>query len=73
MLRIVRTPEGTIKLDAKGKRPGRGTYLCGDRACREVALDQRKLSRALKGKVTREDVERLRAEAGAILDTLDGE
>ena len=73
MLRIVRTPEDAIELDVKGKRPGRGTYMCTGRECREVALDPRKLSRALKGKVTQEDVQRLRAEASAVLDTEDRE
>ena len=29
LIRVVRSPEGEITLDFKGKAPGRGAYLCG--------------------------------------------
>ena len=32
LLRIVKTPEGDILLDATGKKSGRGAYVCPDRA-----------------------------------------
>ena len=28
LIRVVRSPEGGISLDFKGKKPGRGAYLC---------------------------------------------
>jgi predicted RNA-binding protein YlxR (DUF448 family) len=62
LVRIVRTVEGTVEIDGKGKRPGRGAYLCRDRACWESGLRQGKLSRALKCALGPEDAERLRAQ-----------
>ena len=29
LIRVVRSPEGELSLDFKGKAPGRGAYLCG--------------------------------------------
>lgn len=66
MLRIVRTPEGTIEIDPKGKRSGRGTYFCSSQACWDVALEPRRLGRALKCRVSAEDVAALRAGLGSL-------
>ena len=33
LLRVVRDPEGNISLDFKGKKSGRGAYLCFDLGC----------------------------------------
>lgn len=33
LLRIVKTPEGEIVLDATGKKSGRGVYVCPDPEC----------------------------------------
>ena len=38
MLRILKTADGEITLDATGKKNGRGAYLCFDRACLEKAV-----------------------------------
>lgn len=49
LIRIVRTPEGHIQVDATGKVNGRGVYLCRKRACWEKALAAaRPLATALK-------------------------
>ncbi len=64
---MVRTPDGLVEVDPKGKRQGRGAYLCPDLECWEAALEQRKLSRALKCRVSAEDVERLRSAAASLL------
>ncbi|MFL5779464.1 MAG: RNase P modulator RnpM [Chloroflexota bacterium] len=45
--RIVRTPEGDVRLDPSGRLPGRGAYVCRDAACREKALARGGLARAL--------------------------
>jgi hypothetical protein len=45
---LVRTPDGTIALDATGRRPGRGAYLCRDAACWALAARKRSLDHALK-------------------------
>ena len=30
LIRVVRSPEGEIALDFRGKNPGRGAYICPD-------------------------------------------
>ena len=45
LIRVVRSPEGGISLDFKGKKPGRGAYLCPDLEC----LKRARKSRALAG------------------------
>jgi predicted RNA-binding protein YlxR (DUF448 family) len=59
MLRLVRTPGGGVEIDVSGKKEGRGTYLCRDRACWEKAQKGKQLEHALKGSINQEDLERL--------------
>ncbi len=33
LVRVVRSPEGEISIDLRGKKPGRGAYLCPYAAC----------------------------------------
>ncbi len=33
LIRIVRSPDGEISLDATGKKSGRGAYICPSAAC----------------------------------------
>ena len=33
LVRILRTPEGSIQLDLTGKKSGRGAYICKNPAC----------------------------------------
>ena len=46
LIRAVRSPEGEITLDFKGKAPGRGAYLCPDPACLKRARKSRPRERA---------------------------
>jgi len=46
LIRVVRSPEGTVSLDFKGKLPGRGAYVCPDAACLARAKKSRALERA---------------------------
>jgi len=48
LVRVVRTPEGSIVIDPTGKRNGRGAYLCAQRSCFELALARKHLERALE-------------------------
>ena len=48
LMRVVRTAEGTLVLDATGKQNGRGAYLCRSAACLERAYKTRALERALE-------------------------
>ena len=47
LLRVVRTPEGEILLDGRGKASGRGAYVCPDVAGLKKARKSRALERAL--------------------------
>jgi predicted RNA-binding protein YlxR (DUF448 family) len=46
LIRVVRSPEGEISLDFKGKKPGRGAYVCPDAECLKKAKKTRALERA---------------------------
>lgn len=46
MIRVVRSPEGEVSLDFKGKKPGRGAYLCPDTQCLKKARKTKALERA---------------------------
>lgn len=67
LIRIVRTPEGAIEVDLKGKRSGRGAYLCAERPCWDAALLPRRLGQALKCQVSAEEVVGLRGVVGPLL------
>ena len=47
MVRVVRSPQGEISLDFRGKAPGRGVYVCPDPECRKKAQKTRALERSL--------------------------
>ncbi len=55
LVRIVRTPEGRVVVDERGKANGRGAYLCRDRSCWEAGLKKGALARALKVTISAED------------------
>ena len=46
LVRIIRTPEGEIKLDTTGKASGRGAYICRNTECLKQSIKTRALSRA---------------------------
>jgi len=48
LIRVVRSPEGEISLDAKGKKPGRGAYLCPALPCFQKIRKSRALERAFE-------------------------
>ena len=68
LIRIVRTPEGTLEIDPKGKRAGRGAYLCRKRQCCETALQPGRLSQALKSKVGATEVAALKASVLSLIE-----
>lgn len=47
LIRVVRTPEGSIMIDRTGKINGRGAYLCDDLSCLRKAQKKRSLQRSL--------------------------
>lgn len=46
LIRVVRSPEGELSLDFKGKAPGRGAYLCPNPECLKKARKARAIERA---------------------------
>ena len=51
LIRVVRSPEGEISLDFKGKKPGRGAYVCPQPECLKKARKSRALERAFSTSV----------------------
>jgi predicted RNA-binding protein YlxR (DUF448 family) len=51
-VRIVRTAQDGVKIDERGKVPGRGAYLCQQASCWETALSGQALQHALKTALT---------------------
>ena len=51
LIRIVRTPEGTVILDRSGRANGRGAYLCDSQDCFRRAVKTRALERALESRL----------------------
>ncbi len=48
MIRVLRTDEQGIILDATGRKNGRGAYICPDPECMRKARKSRGLDRAFK-------------------------
>jgi hypothetical protein len=66
LLRIVRTPDGHVTIDATGKRSGRGAYLCAKLSCWEQAMKKKRLEQEFEVTISEED----RAGLDAYLATL---
>ena len=62
LIRVVRSPEGEISLDFKGKANGRGAYLCPSAECLKKAVKARALERAFETQIPPELYERLKQE-----------
>lgn len=65
LIRVVKSPEGEVSLDFKGKKPGRGAYLCPDPACLARARKSRALERAFSMALPQEVYEALEAQMKA--------
>ena len=48
LLRVVRDPEGGVSLDFKGKKSGRGAYICRDVKCLKKARKSHRIDRDLE-------------------------
>lgn len=59
LIRVVRSPEGEISLDFKGKKPGRGAYVCPQEECLKRARKSRALERAFSARIPPEVYEQL--------------
>ena len=62
LVRVVRSPEGEVSLDLRGKKPGRGAYICPDPNCLKKAVKSRALERAFSAPIPPEVIETLTAQ-----------
>ena len=62
MIRVIKTAEGEILLDATGRKNGRGAYLCPSMECFKKAVKGRGLERSFKMAIPREVYETLEKE-----------
>lgn len=62
MIRVLKTPEDAIVIDATGKKNGRGAYLCCSLECLQKAIKTKGLERSLKVNIPKELVETLEKE-----------
>lgn len=62
LIRVIRTPEGEILLDATGRKNGRGAYVCPTRDCLHKAIKSRGLERSFKMPIPKEIYDSLEKE-----------
>ena len=62
LLRVIKTQEGEISLDATGKKNGRGAYICKASDCLKKAIKNKGLERSLKVQIPEEVYEKLTKE-----------
>lgn len=62
LMRVVRTPEEDLVLDATGKKNGRGAYLCKDLECLKKAIKSKGLERSFKMSIPKEVYAKLEEE-----------
>lgn len=62
LLRVVRTPEGSIEVDPTGKKSGRGAYLCNNPECLAQAVKGKRLQKALEHEISSDILDIIRAQ-----------
>jgi predicted RNA-binding protein YlxR (DUF448 family) len=60
LIRLVSTENGIVEIDAFGKMPGRGAYLCPKRTCWELALRKNRLDYVLRTRLNDDNRQILR-------------
>lgn len=70
LLRIVKTPEGEIKVDQTGKLNGRGAYLCHNKDCFSQAMKKGKIEHSLKLTLSLEKEKELELKVNQILSSV---
>ena len=65
LIRVVRTPEGSVNLDFGGKMNGRGAYICPNPDCLKRAVKSKALDRSLEVTIPQDVYDRLEKEMEA--------
>lgn len=66
LLRVIKTPEEEIILDATGRKNGRGAYICASMECLKNAQKKRGLERSLKVSIPEDVYESLEQEMRSV-------
>ena len=66
MIRVLKTTEDEIVIDATGRKNGRGAYICPSMECFKKAVKSKGLERSLKMAIPKEVYEALEKEMGQI-------
>ena len=59
LIRLVRVVDKSVEVDTRGKKAGRGAYLCRTQECWEIGCESGRLEHTLKTKLTRENRDQL--------------
>ena len=59
LVRVVRSPEGSVLIDLKGKAPGRGAYICRNAECLKRAVRSKGFDHAFSVKLSEDVLETL--------------
>ena len=62
LIRVVRSPEGDISLDTRGKKSGRGAYICHNVKCLNKARKSKRIERALECEIPEEIYDAMEAQ-----------
>ena len=62
LIRGVRDPEGGISLDTRGKKSGRGAYICHNVKCLNKARKSKRIERALECEIPEEIYDAMEAQ-----------
>jgi hypothetical protein len=54
LIRVIKTPEDAVVLDATGRKNGRGAYICPNPECLKKAKKSKGLERSLKVSIPEE-------------------
>lgn len=66
LLRVIKTPEDEICLDATGRKNGRGAYICASMDCMKNARKRKGLERSLKVAIPEEVYNNLEMEMSKV-------
>ncbi len=64
LIRVVKSPEGEVSLDEKGRKPGRAAYVCPNVECLRKARKSRALERAFETQIPPEVYDAMERQLG---------
>ncbi len=62
LVRVLKTPEGTVIIDLSGKKSGRGAYICKNSQCLKKALKAKRIQSNLEIEIPEEIITELEKE-----------